>query len=86
MTRIKICGLTRAEDVALASELGADFLGFVFVTDSPRYITPEQVRAIVSSGAAGFSLPGTRDDLPSARRAEAHRSTWDFFTSSRDDR
>jgi phosphoribosylanthranilate isomerase len=42
MTLIKICGLTRPEDAALAEELGADFLGFVFVKESPRYVTPEK--------------------------------------------
>jgi phosphoribosylanthranilate isomerase len=53
MTQIKICGITRAEDAALASALGADFLGFVFVKDSPRCVTAEAVRAIstAQSGA-----------------------------------
>lgn len=41
-TKIKICGLTRVEDVQLAAGLGADLLGFVFVK-SPRQVTPEQV-------------------------------------------
>lgn len=36
MTRIKICGLTRQQDVRLAAELGADYLGFVFEPTSPR--------------------------------------------------
>ncbi|MGC6456111.1 MAG: phosphoribosylanthranilate isomerase [Coraliomargaritaceae bacterium] len=34
--QIKICGLTRKEDVALASSLGADFLGFIVYPQSPR--------------------------------------------------
>lgn len=50
MTQIKICGLTRAEDVALATDLGADFLGFVFVKESPRSISPERVRDILEQG------------------------------------
>ncbi|MGN6182687.1 MAG: phosphoribosylanthranilate isomerase, partial [Thermoanaerobaculia bacterium] len=44
MTRVKICGLTRAEDVQLATQLGAEYLGFIFVRESPRFVEPEFVR------------------------------------------
>ena len=37
------------EDALLACELGADALGFVFWPGSPRFIDPEQVRAIVAA-------------------------------------
>lgn len=33
---VKVCGLTREEDVALAAEAGADLLGFVLAKESPR--------------------------------------------------
>lgn len=43
-TRIKFCGMTRAGDVRLASELGVDAVGFVFVRQSPRQVRPEEAR------------------------------------------
>lgn len=41
-TRIKICGITRAEDLAAAVNAGADAVGFVFYPPSPRYLTPDR--------------------------------------------
>ena len=40
-TRIKICGLSRVEDVQTAVANGADAIGLVFYAKSPRYVTPE---------------------------------------------
>lgn len=39
-TRIKICGLTREQDVDAAVEAGADAVGFVMYAASPRHVTP----------------------------------------------
>ena len=45
--KIKICGITRGGDALSALENGADFFGLVFYKKSPRYVTPENARAII---------------------------------------
>ena len=47
MIRVKICGITNLEDARLAVQAGADALGFIFVENTPRFVTPEQVGPIV---------------------------------------
>ncbi|HCY62023.1 MAG TPA: phosphoribosylanthranilate isomerase [Oxalobacteraceae bacterium] len=47
-TRIKICGLTRPEDVQAAAAAGADALGFVFYDKSPRHVDAVQARALIA--------------------------------------
>ncbi len=45
--RVKICGVTRAEDALAAARLGADAVGFNFWPRSKRYLAPEAAAAIV---------------------------------------
>ena len=48
-TRIKICGITREQDLRAAVDAGADALGFVFYPKSPRYISPGQFSELASA-------------------------------------
>ena len=52
-TRIKVCGITRAQDAAAAINEGVDALGFVFYKPSPRYVTIEAA-ALISRAVPAF--------------------------------
>jgi len=45
--RIKICGITQPEQGHAIAQMGATALGFICVKASPRYMIPEQIRAVV---------------------------------------
>ena len=47
-TRIKICGITREQDLAAAVAAGADALGFVFYGPSPRHVTPSRATELIA--------------------------------------
>lgn len=48
-TRVKICGITRAEDAAAAVAAGADAVGVVFYPRSSRYVAPEAAAGLISA-------------------------------------
>lgn len=56
ITRIKICGLRSAGAATVASNAGADFLGFVFVEGVRRQLQPEEGAQIIAE------YRGNRDD------------------------
>lgn len=48
MVRVKICGITTAEDAIAALKAGADYLGFIFYPPSPRGITPDAAERLTA--------------------------------------
>ena len=48
MTIIKICGLTQPQDVAAALDLDADWLGFIHVPKSPRFVPIENLEGLLA--------------------------------------
>lgn len=47
--RVKICGITRLQDLRTACEAGADALGFVFYEKSPRFVSIEAAAELVDA-------------------------------------
>jgi phosphoribosylanthranilate isomerase len=56
--KVKICGLTRTEDAALAVELGADLLGINFWPGSPRGVAIEQGATVAAAARAVAAAAG----------------------------
>jgi len=71
VTDIKICGLTRPEDVELSCTLGAAYVGFVFAAGSPRRITLETARELSGVTASGVVRVGVFVDESRSAIAEA---------------
>ncbi len=46
-TKVKICGLANLEDARFAAGALADYLGFIFYRESPRFIDPARAGAII---------------------------------------
>lgn len=49
MFRIKVCGVTSADDAVMAAESGADAVGINFFRDSVRYVAPREAAPIVEA-------------------------------------
>lgn len=58
MTRIKICGLTRRQDVLTVSASGTDAIGLVFYDKSPRHVTIEQAAQLAAAIPPFVTLVG----------------------------
>ena len=46
MTKVKMCGLSRMEDIEYANEVLPEFIGFVFAPKSRRYVSFEQAKKL----------------------------------------
>ncbi|WP_137923133.1 phosphoribosylanthranilate isomerase [Cupriavidus sp. 2SB] len=57
-TRIKICGLTRAEDVRAAVDAGADAIGLVFYDKSPRHVDVARAAALAEQVSPFVTVTG----------------------------
>ncbi|WP_205214970.1 MULTISPECIES: bifunctional indole-3-glycerol-phosphate synthase TrpC/phosphoribosylanthranilate isomerase TrpF [Sphingomonas] len=63
--RVKVCGLTRAEDVRAAAAAGATHVGLILVPGTPRALTVEQAGPLAEvARAAGLKPVGVFRDAP----------------------
>lgn len=58
MTKIKLCGLRRKEDVLSAAKVGCDYAGFILSKPFSRYIAPETVRELRPLLGSGITAVG----------------------------
>ena len=77
---IKICGLTRAEDVAGLEGLEVDFAGFIFAPSSPRFLAPEKAAELLPLLPRGIRRVGVFLDAdPETVRVLSRRLHLDFL-------
>ena len=74
---VKVCGLTRQEDVDAAAEAGADLVGFILASESPRrapsvLAAPETVLSVASSSARSRTTDA--DLVQFYAREDGHRA------------
>lgn len=75
MTAVKFCGMTRAEDVALACALGVNALGFVFYPPSARAVSVEQAASLCQAVPAFVTRVGLFVDAdPTVVQDAFHRA------------
>lgn len=58
MTRIKLCGLSRPQDVEAANRLCPQYIGFVFAPKSKRYVSPQRARELKRLLTPGIQAVG----------------------------
>ena len=76
--RVKVCGLTSADDAAAAAGIGADFLGFILFPKSPRYLPLERY-ASLRAGLPALPKVAVLVAPSEAELAAAQAAGFDFF-------
>ena len=73
LPKIKVCGLTREEDVKLTLSLGADYLGFILYPQSPRTVSLDRAVELAAAVPVGqrvaVDVATSLDDLKRYREA-----------------
>ncbi len=75
---VKVCGLTRVEDIELSAELGARYFGFIVWPKSPRGLSWEQACALAEKAPQGGRVL-VDVETPSDVLAERVKGPFDYF-------
>ena len=72
-TRIKLCGLYRAQDVQAAATAGADAIGLVFYPPSPRHVSAQQAASLLAElppfiSSVGLFVNASLDEIKQTLR------------------
>lgn len=76
--RLKVCGLTTPGDAQFAAETGADYLGFILIPDSPRYLPLDKFGGFASQLPKGRKVAVSVEPT-TTQLAEMNVAGFDFF-------
>ncbi len=82
VTEVKICGITREEDVDVCLENGVDWIGLIFAARSPRCVTPERGRVLRMRGKGEVGV--RREGGPAAGAVKGVVAVFDEYASEED--
>ncbi|WAT24226.1 phosphoribosylanthranilate isomerase [Aerococcus urinaeequi] len=64
MVKVKICGLRRPEDIEAANAAKPDYVGFIFVPETKRYVAPDLAASFRRDLAADIQMVGVFVNAP----------------------
>lgn len=68
--RVKLCGLRRSEDIAMANNLKPEYIGFVFASQSHRFVTDDEAARLKSGLDEGIQAVGVFVNEPMGHVAQ----------------
>lgn len=74
MTKIKMCGIRRPEDISFANAVRPDYIGYVFYEKSKRYVTPSAAVRLSSMLDDSIVIVGVFVDAPADEVITLYRS------------
>ena len=73
MTKIKLCGISRSEDIAIVNHLKPEYIGFVFAKKSKRYVSSDRAEDLKKELCDSIKTAGVFVNEPIENIAELFR-------------